>query len=821
MLNSVYKLKRFLLGIFIIGLTLSSLLMEVSLAKEIEGEQFRTAAKAFSDQFYDASLSLFERFIGDFPESPLTIKAKLYLAKCHYYKQDYRKALKILSDIETEVKSDGISDELFYWLGVINFKGRDFDKAVNYTKRVVDNYPDSEFRWPSYYLLGQSFQEGENPKAAKKVFSDIVEKATDSEIVQDAYLQLFPIYLKEKNHSQLIALGREYFEKFSRSQEIAKVYFYLAENYYTQAEWDKAEDYYQRGLRGHPDPELLDLIYQRLGFTYIEKDNSFEAKISIDRIKDKELRLFSQGAYYFRSKDFIQALETFNMFIRDYPQGAHIQEVYLNKADVLYELGRLNDAVYTYRYILNNSSRSDNLEVINKAHYGLAWSYLKSGKFKKAIEEFKDTLEYASNPVVKASSQIHIADAYQEMGKYVEALNIYNDILTNYPNTIYADYIQFQIGLTFLKKKDLEKAFMALNNLKNNFSSSKLVPQAQYYLAVGYFSQEDYFEAKSLLEDFIDKFPNDDLIAKAYYLQGKCFFNEKDYQRALRIFKEVVAKFHDRDIEELSYVDLGITYLHLSLNEAAKKTWVQFLKKYPQSEHRASVILYLGGLYEKESNFIEAEKKYRQVLRDYQDSSWGQEARLALGHLYWNRDDLETAEEHFKALAKENVPAALKSKLYLAKVYSQGQKHEEALAIYEELIDSKSPITKIAFFEKAFLLKEMKLYSEAIVMFNQAIVLDVDSPELRFSLGICLEKTGKLKDAVEQYLKVIYNFPEDNDAAADPQDKGYRVKSFFRVARIYERDNNLEEAKKVYQKIIDLGIEESKIAQVRLEALKK
>lgn len=818
-MSKLINIKFFFLAVFILNLSLGLSLMPIALAKEAEAEQFHTAAKAFSDQFYDASLSLFERFIKEFPNSPEIFKAKLYLAKCYYYKQSYPKALKILSGIEVKKAAADLLDEIYYWLAILYFKGKDFDKAISYTKKLIDGYPESKFRWPGHYLLAESYKEAGKLTAAQETFSVIISDALDNDTIEDAYLELFRLYLEQGKQAKLISLGRGYLKKFSRSHNRGKVYFYLAESYYAKGNWKKASSHYQKALRVYPDSDLQDLIYQGLGFNYIEQSNSLEAKIAIDKIKDKQLRLSSQGAYYFKSKDYLQALETFNMFIRDYPQSSLIEDAYLNKADILYELGRLNDAVYAYQYILDNFSRSDNPEVSNKAHYGLAWSYLKNGKFKKAIDEFKNTLEYAYNPVVKVSSQIHIADAYQETARFDQALDIYKDILENHPNTIYADYIQFQIGLTFLKKKDLEKAFFALRNLKNNFSSSKLVPQAQYYLAVGYFTQEDYEETKILLEDFAKKFPQDDLVAKARYLYGKCFFNQKDYQKALRIFKEVVEGYSDSDIEELSLIDMGTTYLHLLLSEAAKKTWLQFLKKYPHSQYRSSVALRLGGLYEKEKNFSEAEKYYTKVFHSHKDSSWSHEAMLALGHLYWNNNDLNKAQGYFQKLAKKKTPIALKAKLYSAKLFTQKENYQAALEIYNQLSNLESPIAKIAHLDKAFLLKEMKEYSKAIVVFQKAIALGVDTQELRFSLGVCFEKIGKSEDAVEQYFKAIYNFVQNNSQQSDPETKDYKTKSFFRIARIYERDNNIDEAKKIYQRIIDSGVKESTIAQVRLGEL--
>jgi len=47
------------------------------------------------------------------------------------------------------------------------------------------------------------------------------------------------------------------------------------------------------------------------------------------------------------------------------------------------------------------------------------------------------------------------------------------------------------------------------------------------------------------------------------------------------------------------------------------------------------------------------------------------------------------------------------------------------------------------------------------------------------------------------------------------------VNAYFHLAHIYEKDKNIAAAKKIYEKIISLGIEESKIAKIRLNELEK
>jgi len=790
------------------------------MASPKEEEKFRIAAKAFSDDFYNASLSLFTKFIGDFPESPLFYEAKLYIAKCYYHKEAYEKALETFAEIERSGEKEGILSETYHWLSIIYFRGKDFKEVLNYTQKVIDDYPDSKFIWEAYYLMGSCNLELGKERQAEEIFNKIIAECSQEEITSNTYSQIFSIHLQKKKYDQIVSLGEKYIKNFPKGTLRSKVYFYLGESYYIKEKWSKALDSYQNALKDSRNSEFKDLIYQGLGFTYIEKGDKVAAKGNIDKIKDKELRLFSQGIYYFKVGDYIQALETVNIFIRDYPKSNFLIDTYLNKADLLYEMGRLNDSISVYKYVLDNFKDSQYMENVNKAHYGLAWCYLKNGKFKKAIDEFKSTLEYASNPVVRVSSQIQIADAYQETGKYREALGIYNSILKDQPNTVYADYVQFQIGMCFLKKKDLERAFLTLKNLKSNFPSSKLIPQVQYYLAVGYFSRKDYVEAKSLLDDFADKFPRDDLISKVNYLYGKCLFNEKDYDQALLVFRKIAGKFKDEEIAELAYIDMGNVYLSLSSFNKAKKVWKGFLTRYPHSQYAASVALYLGGVCEKEENYFEAEEYYKKVVSDYKDSSSAQEAVLSLGHLYWSRGNLEKAQSYFERLSKRQTPLALKGKLYLAKILFQKGENQKALKLYDDLTGSASPISKVALAEKAFLLKEMKDYRQAITVFQRAIAENIDNPELRFTLGLCLEKVDRGQDAIEEYFKVIYAFSDQGDFRKS-NSTNYGVKAYFRIARIYEKIGKREEAKKVYRKIINSGVKEANIAEAKLKELEE
>ncbi|MDD5195508.1 MAG: tetratricopeptide repeat protein, partial [Candidatus Omnitrophica bacterium] len=568
-----------------------------------EEERFYVATKAFADNFYDASASLFERFLQEFPQSNRTYEAKLYIAKCQYFKENYPRVLALLNELAANPQAKSIHDEVYYWQAEVSFKGKNFKAASDYAYKLISDFPSSKFIWWAYYIIASSNAELNQRDKAMQVFEKIIKESPEKDVIEKAYGYLLDIYFRKNDFFQLEQLTKNYLRDFPKGSFEAQGYFYLGESAANQNKFEKGLEYYQRGLELSTSNYLTDIMHRGLGFLYLANGNAEEAKKNIDRIENDELRLFSQGTYFLKSKDYPAALEQFNEFIKKFPASEFLANAYLNQAATLYEMGRINDSITSYTYLIDKFKTDQSADLMDKAHYGLAWGYLKAAEFKKAIAEFEQTLKYTDNSVVKLSSQIQIADAYQEGEDYAKSLEIYKDILKSNPNTVYSDYIQFQIGMVFLKTKRMEESLLALRNLQKNFPSSHLLPEALYYLAVGYFSVEKYIEAQNLLEDFMTKYPFNELLPKAHYLYGKCLFNIKDYNAAIDVFKEVCEKYKNTEIEELATIDIGNAYLNLSLFDNAKKTWLQFLGKFPKSQYGASIALHLGGLYEKEENF--------------------------------------------------------------------------------------------------------------------------------------------------------------------------------------------------------------------------
>jgi tetratricopeptide (TPR) repeat protein len=155
------KTKRVIL-IFILMFSFT----QVIFALDNEEEKFFVASKAFSDGFYEASFSLFKKFTEDFPGSKDVYSAKLYMAKCLYYKGDYSAALPILNELLSKTETAQVYDEINYLLAQVYLRGKNFSNSLVCAKKIISDYPQSKFLWQAYYLAGlNSLELGDVPAA--------------------------------------------------------------------------------------------------------------------------------------------------------------------------------------------------------------------------------------------------------------------------------------------------------------------------------------------------------------------------------------------------------------------------------------------------------------------------------------------------------------------------------------------------------------------------------------------------------------------------------------------------------------------------------
>ncbi len=778
---------------------------------EREKELFFVLQKAYEDGIYDICLDYLEEFFQKFPQSPYRVKAKIYQARCLINKNKFPQARQILEGLVKEKVGIEELGEIYYLLGEIGFKTSDYQAAISYYNRVIEDFPDSDFFGPALYSRGWVRYLNKDFKAARDDFLKAKDLIDEDSALQDIYMKLTEVFFELKDADSLDSLKRDYIKKTKSHPLKDYMDFYKAVLLYEDSKLTLAKVIFEK-LKDSQDPSVKDHSLYRLGLICLHDNDIIGAEKLLSRIKDPVLKKLLEAYIWTQKEDYSRALECYEQIcnrsdVPEYVRG----ECSLGRANSLYKLGRLKDAVYWYSYTVDNFDKFPQL--INQARYNLGWCYLKLQDFKKAIEEFKNISEKTDDPTVKISVDCHIGDAYQDSGKYAQALEIYDRLLEEYPQNIYGDYIQFQIGNTLLKMNRLKEAIMAFRFLEEKYPNSAFLDEAYYSQGLAYFMAADYPQAIEVLNGFLSKFPSSSLRLEALYLLSQAYMNAGDYKKQEDTLRSIINNYSlTQELVQEAIFDMA----HLIYTHDNRKKAIRFLKKYLNrlpSEKSQEALFIIGQFCSQDEDFTEAKEYYRKSIEICKDKNLCAEAGFYLASILKDEGKLDEASKLLEKFLEESssYQGGLKAGFLLAEIFASQADLTKLKGLFSRLEKAFPKNKKQVLIKKAGILRDLNEFKEASEVYQ---VLEkefgINSGYVYLDWADCLERLRIYPEALKIYFKIAYLFPDDKEVI---------FKSYLRIAEIYRRNGNYAQAAKIYRKIEGLGGDYRRVGEEKIKEL--
>ncbi|MEW5894151.1 MAG: tetratricopeptide repeat protein [Candidatus Omnitrophota bacterium] len=818
----IYHLSVLILNFFLAASFQTSILGNSAFASEDPQAQelFLVSEKAFDDGFYDVAVRYIEQFLQKFPSSEYGVKARLLLGQCYFFKNQYLESLEIFQSLE---KNPDLKDAILFWMGETYFKGSDHKRAQSYYQQVISQYPQSTYVPQAYYSLGWSFFEQGNYEQAIIHFEKLITDFPDHVLTEDALFKSGESNLNLSNFQKSIENFEQYVALYPKSTRLANAFFYLAESYYYFEDYLKSNTFYAKASELSDDPNISLVSTLSMGWIYIKlkkldlAGRYFEEAASIAQeheISQEEVFL-GKGAFYAEMHDYNKALEQYEQFLKIYPGSSRIQDAIIGKANAYYLLQRYDDAIAIYQMLLADKKISLGDDLLEKAYYGIAWSYLKKGNLPAAIETFEAILGKSTNNTVKSSALSQIGDAYQDAKELTRALSAYDRILKEYPQSLYADYAQFQQGITLLKLGKFEPAKLSFQSLRTNFPTSKYIAESHYYLGFAYFQNEEWGEAVKYIQMFLnDARANNYLSSQANYILALSYFHQNNFEEALQLFRKIVKELKDQpSIQQTAEVFIGKTLYGMGKPGEAVKHFTQICQLYSLSEAHQDSLIWLGEYYLQQMDFNNAVHYLRKFTEIFPTSNKINLAFFELGQCYQGLKKLDQALGAFNSVKPEiDQEIYAKAQLAIAEIFSEKSGSAKALQAYQTIAEKIPEYQRDALLQIGRIHEQEDRPQNAIDAYLQALKSTqgkslITDAELFFLIADNYELLNDFDKAVEEYFKIPYLFQDEIK---------WGVKAYLRVARIMENQENWEQAKIIYQKIVDLDVEETKYARERL-----
>lgn len=277
----------------------------------------------------------------------------------------------------------------------------------------------------------------------------------------DNYIRLFPagqyspnflaaaggIYYNHKKFAEAKVYFRTLVKRFPGAEQKSLALRSIMDSYFALGKFKLSESVAKRIMT---DPgvtqEQREFASMRMAAAifknaeYLEEQGDYFAaaneffRVYQETPQDKQFvepALFNSGRNFKKAKDWIRAVETFDVLATNYPDSKHAISSLENMADSYREMDQYSNAAATYERIFNQYPQSENSET---ALYNAGYYYKKGEDWQKAIDANNRYINSYPQKTFSIDLFFSNADLFLKMDNETEANRIYEQFAQKYPD---------------------------------------------------------------------------------------------------------------------------------------------------------------------------------------------------------------------------------------------------------------------------------------------------------------------------------------------------------------------------------------------------
>ena len=742
-------------------------------------------------------------------------EAEYYYAYCEFSQQNYADALETFINIEESSKFYEASQ--FHALQIYD-RLQYRSKAVELGKKLVKQFPKSQYNSEAYRILGENsyFQQNWNDaieflklyaKNQKQVqradmymlgianymvnnHSDAITYLGKVTTEQDSLAQNAYIFIGHANLQQHQAdKARMAFQNASLIEADARLkeeslYNYALATYESKAPFGETIKAFDRFINEYPNSTHLNSIYELMVNVFLTDKNYLGAVEAINNIKNpnskmlhaKEQALFNLGIEAFKKHRYDNAIEYFTKSAELYNAQSFSSQVYLWLGETYYAKENLTAARENIIKFIS-SKQGKTAEQLQKAYYLLGYTYFEAKDYNNAAIYFNTftTIDGADKSPVYDDVLNRIGDSYFNKREFTQARKTYNSVS---PKSRFADYAQYQSAFILGLQKQYDAKITQLNTLITKYPHSDYNDDAMYEIGRTYVLQDKYNEAITTYKKLQKTHPQSKLTRKASLEIGMQYANLNQNDEAIKAYKYVIEKYPSSEETRIAleglqslYIDANKVEEYLAYRESIVGTTISTVAK----SHEDSISFIAAERVYARGNYEEAVPTLNNYIIKYCDSHTLNciTAQYYLAESLYKTGDLDKALTHYNHLANldgnEYVEASL---LRASAITYDKQDYETAKRYFDQLHvvasnKGNKEIARLGILRCSYFTNKF----EPTITISTEILDDIASnDENKFEAHYCRAKayiaTGQETTAVKDLLAISKDISSEMGAEA-------------------------------------------------------
>ncbi len=311
---------------------------------------------------FGESITAFEDFLHDYPNSKYTGKVQENLVNAYLLSKNYEAAKKSLDNMKKlSPEMRNAKCYVLYQLGVDEFLRGNYDKAITQFSLAANEGEDNLTKAQVYYFRGESFYRQEKYDKSRTDYLAFLDNkyAKDYPDYNKANYTIGYTYFQQKQYKDATPYFLKYVnaERNTSSDSYADALDRLGDCYFVSRDLNNAEKYY--GMSIAKNSKGADYAsFQKAFLLGLKKNYSGKVSGLQKMIADYPNSPYEDNAYYEMARAFVlmnqqnKALETYQTLISKFPQSPLAMQAALEIGMLNYNAGKNDDAISAYKKVV-------------------------------------------------------------------------------------------------------------------------------------------------------------------------------------------------------------------------------------------------------------------------------------------------------------------------------------------------------------------------------------------------------------------------------------------------------------------------------------
>ena len=625
-----------------------------------------------------------------------------------------------------------------YQKGEARYFAANYEAARNDYLKVLGDYPDSEtgLRAASLYSAGWAAERLGSPEQALTSYAQAVESFPRSEQAPLCLLRMARLYYEQEKISEATDAYKAITDNYQEGLHAADAYYGLGILYRDEERFDEAIVAFSKVDRGARETYIAALI--EAANIHISEGRPDEGRTLLNQLLagvtgDPTLEArahFQMAQLDLNNKNYVDAANRYTKVLEEYPNSEVIRDSRYGRALAYHWTGRYDRALIDYKWLLNNKLPA---AMKLKVEFSMALSYSAQGSDDEAKELLRDVIDSGDESLARSARLQLISMAEKQDPQ--EAIGIYEEMLA---------------GITSNEEKE----------------------RVLIRLASAYFRLDQYQQSIDAAQQLIDLAVNAESISNALFVQGNSYFKAGEYPKAIATYGKIIEAYPQIGWAKNAQFQIGVCYQKIGSLEvlpAMSQAFEIYYNTYPEDERAVFAYYYDAWARYRLGKWRDASRVFNELAVKHPRSRQASEGLFRAGDAIFNMTKRGSAER-------------------------EGQL-QEAMGYYQTIIDKypRSDYMDDALYNMAWCLIELKRTEEAVPIFEEIVEKFSNArygPRSQFTLGDYYYGLKDYTNAAASYEKFLELFPEERLAgkAYDRQDRGLPRKATVLLGHLAEID---------------------------------